>query len=145
MTLKELLTQYGNTTDPVQEAEIIERWFVENDFEDVGLSMIPRLSARKLDKVQKKLDFAQSWIPNKIDMNVNKEFTNDKTTADMLNKITTYCMLSMPLPDSVLDWAKENIPNINVPKFFFMPTVKYLKERYNIEFKDKPEWNFWNF
>ena len=61
---------------------------------------------------------------------------------NMLNKIITYCMLSMPLPDDILDWAKENIPNINVPKFFFMPAVKYLRKRYNIEFKDKPEWDF---
>lgn len=142
MTLKELLIQYGYTTDPVQEADIIKRWFVENDFEDVGLSMIPSLSAHKIKKLQDKLSFAQSWIPSKIDVNCNEEFANDKSTADMLNKIITYCMLSMPLPDSVLDWAKENIPNINVPQFFFMPTVKYLKERYNIEFKDKPQWDF---
>ena len=142
MTLKELLVQYGYTTDPVKEAEIIEKWFVENDFEDVGLSMISCLSAHKIKKLQDKLSFAQIWIPNKIDMNVNKEFANDKSTADMLNKIITYCMLSMPLPDSVLDWAKENIPNINVPRFFFMPAAKYLREKYNIEFKDKPTWNF---
>lgn len=142
MTLKELLVQYGNTTDPVKEAEIIERWFVENDFEDLGLSMIARLSAKKIKKLQDKLSFAQSWIPSRIDVNCNEEFANDKLTADMLNKIITYCMLSMPLPDSVLDWAKANIPNINVPQIFFMPTVKYLKERYNIEFKDKPHWEF---
>lgn len=142
MTLKELLEQYGYTTDPVKEVDIIERWFVENDFEDLGLSMIARLSTDKIKKLQDKLSFAQSWIPNKIDMNVNKEFANDKTTADMLNKIITYCMLSMPLPDDILEWAKENIPNINVPRLFFMPTVKYLKERYGIEFKDKPEWDF---
>ena len=60
----------------------------------------------------------------------------------MLNNIITYCMLSLPLPDDILKWAKENIPNINVPKYFFMPTLKYLKERYNIEFKDKPQWEF---
>lgn len=142
MTLKELLVQYGNTTDPVKEADIIKRWFVENDFEDVGLSMIPSLSAHKIKKLQDKLSFAQSWIPSKIDMNWNEEFANDKLTADMLNHIITYCMLSMPLPDDILEWAKENIPNINVPKFFFMPTVKYLKERYNIDFKDKPQWDF---
>lgn len=142
MTLKELLVQYGYTTDPVKEVEIIERWFVENDFEDLGLSMIARLSAEKIKKLQDKLSFAQSWIPSKIDVNCNEEFVNDKSTADMLNKIITYCMLSMPLPDSVLDWAKANIPNINVPYIFFMPTVKYLKERYSIEFKDKPEWDF---
>lgn len=142
MTLKELLIQYGYTTDPVQEADIIERWFVENDFEDLGLSMIARLSTKKIKKLQDKLSFAQSWIPSRIDVNCNEEFANDKSTADMLNKIITYCMLSMPLPDSVLDWAKANIPNINVPQLFFMPTVKYLKERYGIEFKDKPEWEF---
>lgn len=142
MTLKELLIQYGYTTDPVKELDIIEKWFVENDFEDLGLSIIARLATDKIKKLQDKLSFAQSWIPSKIDVNCNEEFANDKSTADMLNKIITYCMLSMPLPDSVLDWAKANIPNINVPQIFFMPTVKYLKERYNIEFKDKPEWDF---
>lgn len=142
MTLKELLIQYGNTTEPVKEADIIKRWFVENDFEDVGLSMISSLSANKIKKLQDKLSFAQCWIPSRIDMNYNKEFANDKPTADMLNRIITYCMLTMPLPDDILEWAKENIPNINVPKLFFMPTLKYLKERYNIEFKDKPQWNF---
>lgn len=142
MTLKELLIQYGYTTDPVKEVDIIERWFVENDFEDLGLSMIARLSAKKIKKLQDKLSFAQSWLPSKIDVNCNEEFANDKPAADMLNKIITYCMLSMPLPDSVLDWAKANIPNINVPQLFFMPTVKYLKETYGIEFKDKPEWEF---
>ena len=128
MTLKELLVKYEDTTDPVKEADIIEEWFVENDFEDLGLSMIARLSAKKIKKLQDKLSFAQSWIPSKIDVNCNKEFANDKLTADMLNRIITYCMLSMPLPDDIYEWAKENIPNINVPKVFFMPTVKYLKE-----------------
>ena len=142
MTLKELLVQYGYTTDPVKEAEIIEKSFVENAFEDVGLAMITRLSAKKIKKLQDKLSFAQSWIPIKIDMNVNKEFANDKLTADMLNRIITYCMLSMPLPDDILAWAKENVPNMNVPKLFFMPAAKYLKEKYNIEFKDKPTWYF---
>ena len=64
MTLKELLFQYGDTTDPVKEAKIIERWFVENDYEDLGLSMISRLSMKKIKKLQDKLSFAQSWIPN---------------------------------------------------------------------------------
>ena len=136
------MDQYRNTTDPVKVADIIKRWFVENDFEDVGLSMISSLSAHKIKKLQDKLSFAQSWLPSKIDVNCNKEFANDKLTADMLNRIITYCMLSMPLPDDILEWAKANIPNINVPRVFFMPTVKYLKDRYNIEFKDKPEWNF---
>ena len=142
MTLKELLLKYENTTDPVKEADIIEEWFVGNDFEDLGLSMISRLSIKKIQKLQDKLSFAQSWIPVKIDVSCNKEFANDKQTADMLNHIVTYCMLSMPLPDDILEWAKANIPTINVPKLFFIPTLKYLKERYDIEFKDKPQYEF---
>lgn len=86
MTLKELLIRNGGTTDPVKEAKIIEEWFVENDFEDVGLSMIPSLSAHKIKKLQDKLSFAQSWIPSKIDVNCSKEFANDKATADMLKR-----------------------------------------------------------
>ena len=86
MTLKELLIQYGYTTDPVKEADIIERWFVENDFEDLGLSMISRLSAKKIKKLQDKLSFAQSWVPHKIDVNCSKEFANDKATADLLKR-----------------------------------------------------------
>ena len=66
MTLKELLAQYGYTTDPVKEVDIIERWFVENGFEDLGLSMIARLSAKKIKKLQDKLSFAQSWIQTKL-------------------------------------------------------------------------------
>lgn len=31
---------------------------------------------------------------------------------------------------------------MNIPKLFFMPVAKYFKEKYNIEFKDKPTWNF---
>lgn len=140
--LLELLAQYGNTTDPTMEAKIIEEWFTENDFEDMGLAMITRLSACKLAKVQKKLDFARSWIPSQIDLNLNEEFANDKPTAYMLNQITTYCMLSMELPTSILEWAREHVPTMNTPKIFFLPAAKYLKENYNIEFKDKPKFVF---
>ena len=141
-SLLTLLYQHGNSTDPTVEAKIIEEWFVENDFEDVGLAMIPRLSARKLAKVQQKLNFAQSWIPSKVDLNLNEEFANDKPTADMLNAITTYCMLSMELPTSILEWAREHVPTMNTPKIFFLPAAKYLKENYNIAFKDKPKFVF---
>lgn len=66
MTLKELLVQYGNTTDPVKEAEIIERWFVENDFEDLGLSMIARLSVKKIKKLQEDVNYANSILNNAV-------------------------------------------------------------------------------
>ncbi len=135
-SLKQLIEE--NKLFHYEDIEIIKKWFVENNFEDIGLRMIPELAAIKAGKIQKQLDYARSWIPVKIDMkNVDGI---DADTAICLNKIITCCMLSMDLPEAYLEWAKENIPKMNLPKFFFMPTIGYLKDKYGIEFKDKPEW-----
>lgn len=135
-SLKELLEE--NKLFHYEDIQIIKKWFVENNFEDLGLQIIPELAANKSKKIQKQLDYARTWIPAKIDMNTVDGINED--TAEHLNDIITYCILSMDLPKFYLEWAKENIPKMNLPKFFFMPTIYYLKDRYGIEFKDKPEW-----
>lgn len=124
-SLKELLEE--NKLFHYEDIEIIKNWFVENNFEDLGLRMIPELAAIKAGKIQKQLDYARTWIPIKIDM--NKVEGVDADTAVCLNKIITCCMLSMDLPEVYLEWAKENIPKMNLPKLFFMPTIYYLKDR----------------
>lgn len=131
-SLKQLIEE--NKLFHYEDIEIIKKWFVENNFEDLGLRMIPELAAIKAGKIQKQLDYARSWIPVKID--VRNEDGIDSDTAQKLNKIVTYCMLSMDLPETLLNWAKENVPKINLPKFFFMPTIDYLRCKYGIEFKD---------
>ena len=131
-SLKQLIEE--NKLFHYEDIEIIKKWFVENNFEDLGLRMIPELAAIKAGKIQKQLDYARSYIPVKID--VRNEDGIDSDTAQKLNIIITYHMLSMDLPETLLDWAKENIPKINLPKFFFMPTIDYLRDKYGIEFKD---------
>lgn len=135
-SLKQLIEE--NKLFHYEDIEIIKKWFVENNFEDIGLRMIPELAAIKAGKIQEQLDYARSWIPVKID--VRNEDGIDSDTAQKLNKIITYHMLSMDLPETLLDWAKENIPKINLPKFFFMPTIGYLRDKYGIEFKDRSKW-----
>lgn len=135
-SLKQLIEE--NKLFHYEDIEIIKKWFVENNFEDLGLRMIPELAAIKAGKIQKQLDYARTWIPVKINMK-NVEGI-DADTAICLNKIITYCMLSMDLPEAYLEWARENIPKMNLPKLFFMPAVGYLTDKYGIEFKDKPEW-----
>lgn len=135
-SLKELLEE--NKLFHYEDIEIIKKWFVENNFEDLGLQMIPELAASKSTKIQKQLDYARTWIPAQIDMNTVDGIDGD--AASHLNEIIMYCILSMDLPEILLNWAKENIPKMNLPEFFFMPTIYYLKDRYGIEFKDKPEW-----
>lgn len=135
-SLKELLEE--NKLFHYEDIDIIKKWFTENNLKEVGLQMISELAASKSEKIQKQLDYARTWIPVKIDMK-NVEGI-DADTAVCLNKIITCYMLSMDLPEVYLEWAKENIPKMNLPKLFFMPAVGYLKDKYGIEFKDKPEW-----
>lgn len=135
-SLKQLLEE--NKLFHYEDIDIIKKWFTGNNLEELGLQMIPELAASKSAKIQKQLDYARTWIPVKIDMK-NVEGI-DADTAVSLNKIITCCILSMDLPEENLEWAKENIPKMNLPKLFFMPTIYYLKDRYGIEFKDEPEW-----
>lgn len=135
-SLKELLEE--SKLFHYEDIEIIKKWFTENNLEELGLQIIPELVRSKSEKIQKQLNYARTWIPAKIDMNTVDGINED--TAEHLNDIITYCILSMDLPEILLNWAKENIPKMNLPKFFFMPTIYYLKDRYGIEFKDKPEW-----
>lgn len=138
-SLKELLEE--NKLFHCEDIEIIKKWFTENDLEELGLQIVLGLAGSKSEKIQKQLNYARTWIPAKIDMNTVDGIDGD--TASYLNEIIMYCMLSMDLPEILLNWAKENIPKMNLPKFFFMPTINYLKDRYGIEFKDKPEWYSW--
>lgn len=131
-SLKQLIEE--NKLFHYEDIEIIKKWFIENNLEELGLQMIPELAVSKSTKIQKQLDYAQSWIPIKIDMNTVEGI--DRDIAKRLNEIIMYCILSMDLPEFHLEWAKENIPKINLPKFFFMPTIDYLRDKYGIEFKD---------
>nr|DAR14301.1 MAG TPA: hypothetical protein [Caudoviricetes sp.] len=133
-SLKQLIEE--NKLFNYEDIEIIKKWFIENNFENLGLQMIPELAAIKAEKIQKQLDYARSWIPVKIDVS-NDEYDFD--TAQKLNKIITYCMLSMDLPEILLNWARENILKMNLPKLFFIPTIDYLRKKYSIEFKDRSE------
>lgn len=130
--LKDLVWKYEGFLD---DAHIIEHWFTDNGLEDVGLSMIPKLAKSKEDKIQKQLDYARTWIPAMVDMRNLPEFKHNQATAEILNSIQKYCMLSLDLPQSLVDWATENIPKMKIPSAFFVPSIDYLKDRYGIEFE----------
>ena len=60
-----------------------------------------------------------------------------KEEGKYLNKITQSFLLGLDLNDDLLNWAKTNIPNMNTPTAIFVPMVKWLKDKYKIEFADK--------
>lgn len=130
--LKEMieLQPLTNKTD----LEIIYDWFVENNQEKAGLELIPSLAESQLNKVERTLSYARSWIPSMVDM----RNYYDKTTAKWLNLIQQCCILDMDFKiySQCFEWAEKEIPNIPKPKVFFQPAIEYLA-KYGIKFKEK--------
>ena len=137
-TLKELISiqKYTDLSD----IEIIKAWFIDNNMESEGINLMAELSKSKFDKVYLQLKNAQTWIPIVPDVYESNKFMKNKVSKEegkYLNKITQSFLLGLDLNDDLLNWAKINIPNINIPTVIFVPMVKWLKDKYKIEFADK--------
>ena len=118
-TLKGLIEKFGNTLTDMQ---IIKEWFTRNNQEAEGLKLVSELAQSQLNKVERKYDYARTWIPVKVDM---RNVCQDKVVGEKLNKLIDYLLI----------WAKETIPAMKMPPLFFMDTVKWLDERFGIKFK----------
>lgn len=134
--LRELLDKYEGFYD---DKEIIVEYFVRNNMEYEGMSLLISLAKRKTQKVQNELDYIKSWIPVKIDMT---KVYGCKEVGESLNQIITYQICGFELPNDLLEWAKENIPDMELPQLMFMDTVKWLKEKYGIRFKDGEKYGY---
>ena len=127
--LRELLDKYESVYN---DKEIIVEYFVQNNMEYEGIN--------KAQKVQDELDYIKSWMPNKVDMT---KVYSCKEVGENLNQIITYQICGFELPNDLLEWAKENIPNMELPQLMFRDTIKWLKEKYGIEFKDSGKYKYW--
>lgn len=116
--------------------EIIQDYLVDNNLESVALSIIPALAQRQLDKVQGRLNYAQSHIPLMFTMPLKGL---DKDTQFNLVMIEQCCALSIDFEKaypSIFEWAKKTIPTLELPECFFMPTLNYLA-KWDIYFKGR--------
>lgn len=129
-TLKDLTEMFGKTLSDMQ---IIKEWFTRNNQEAEGLKLVSELAQSQLNKVERKYDYARTWIPVKVDMS---DVCRDKDVARKLDKIINYQILEIEIPDDLLKWAKETIPTMKMPSLFFMDTAKWLDERWGIKFRE---------
>lgn len=134
--LRELLDKYEGF---YSDKDIILKYFVQNNMEYEGMDLLISLAKNRVSKVEKELDYIKSWIPVKIDMTKVHGY---KGVGENLNQIITYQICGFELPNDLLEWAKENIPNMKIPLFMFMDTVKWLKEKYGIKFKDGEKYGY---
>lgn len=139
-TLKELV-EWQRMTD-LSDLQIIKTWFVENNMEIEGLSIITDLAEEKANKLQTVLDGARAWLPILPDLEKSNQGLLNKEQADMLQKIIIVFLLGMDLKESGLyGWAEKEIPKMKCPTIIFVPCVKWLKEKYGILFKGDSDEN----
>ena len=131
--LKTIVEMFGNSLSDIR---LIQEWFTQNNQEAEGLKLVSELAQSQLNKVERKYDYARTWIPVKVDM---CDVCPDENVARKLDKIINCQILGLELPDDLLKWAKETIPTMKMPSLFFIDTVKWLDERFGIKFKGDGE------
>ena len=134
MSLSEFATVHENLG--YDALEIIRRFIIAKDIELDAISMVSYLASSKASKLSSQLDYIRSWIPNIVDM---KEANPNLPVrvAKLLNKASSYNILGLDLPPSVVAELQKVVPEIESPQFIFMPMVKWLNDKYKIYFKDQ--------
>lgn len=124
--------------DPIA---IIMQYAIDTNQEYALLDIIVKTAKARAEKAENQLNYARTWLPYEIDVyEGNKgqrgERKVTKEEGELLNKLIRYFILGMEVPEKLLEEAKEVIPNMNVPFYMFLPAIEWLKDKYNIKFKD---------
>lgn len=132
------LSEYARAMEAFGEEPlyIIQEYLKATGQEIEALGMVVALAANKSKKVEAQLNYARSWIPNKIDLvKSNKKITADQ--AKLLDRLTDIFLLGMDIPSQYLEEVKTTIPQMKMPQFVFVPMVEWLREKYGIRFMDE--------
>lgn len=132
------LSEYARAMEAFGEEPlyIIQEYLKATGQEIEALGMVVALAANKSNKIEAQLNYARSWIPNKIDLvKSNKKITIDQ--AKLLDRMTDIFLLGMDIPPQYLEEVKTAIPQMKMPQFVFVPMVEWLRKKYGIRFMDE--------
>lgn len=122
--------------------QVIKEWFVQNNMEEEGIKLLSELSYSKTTKLEASLNAIRNWDLSLIDVrkNIKNEPENySEEVADNLTMLERAGLLNIDLTSySLYEWAKENIPKLNRPSTYYIPTFHYLA-KYGIYFKNMPK------
>lgn len=114
---------------------IIQEYIKAKGKEIEALGMVVALAVSKSNKIEAQLNYARSWIPNKVDLaRANKNVT--PCQAKLLDRLTDIFLLGMDIPSQYLDEVKATIPQMKMPQFIFVPMVEWLRDKYGIKFME---------
>ena len=117
----------------MSDIQIIKTFFELNDMEEEGMDMIHKLSKTKINKLKCERKVVREWtsyLPSKY---LYENY--DLDIADMLHTLELdYLSNGCSLSQKRMEWARENIPNIKMPKVYFKPLIDWMEDK-GIEFK----------
>ena len=135
VTLEQLVKE--QKWNGMSDIQIIKTFFDMNNMEEDGMDLITELSKTKVEKLKRKERMVKEWtsyLPSK--------YLYENYDLDVADKLHTleldYLSHGGELSKYRLEWAKENISNIERPKVYFNPLVEWLDDK-GIRFKgEKP-------
>ena len=131
ITLKQLVDEQNFTG--LSDVDVIRKFFVLNDMEEEGMDLIHTLTKSKVEKLKHKNRVVEEWASHLPAKYLYENY--DLDTADRLHTLELdYLSHGCELSDSLLAWARENIPNIKMPQVYFRPLIEYLDDK-GIRFK----------
>ena len=131
VTLEQLVKE--QKWNGMSDIQIIKTFFELNDMEEEGMDMIHKLSKTKINKLKCERKVVREWtsyLPSKY---LYENY--DLDIADMLHTLELdYLSNGCSLSQKRMEWARENIPNIKMPKVYFKPLIDWMEDK-GIEFK----------
>ena len=135
MTLKQLVEE--QKWNGMSDIQVIKTFFDLNDMEEEGMDLIHELTKIKVEKLKRKERIVKEWtsyLPSKyLYENYDLDIADNLHTLE-LDYLSHGCELSK----NRLEWAKENIPNIELPTVYFRPLIEWLDNK-GIRFKGEEQ------
>ena len=117
----------------MSDMEIIMSYFIDNNMEEDAMEISHQLAKSKIEKMKHRMNHIREWayyIPSHY---LYENYSLDIATT--LHRIELDFIVNGEVTGTRLEWAKENFPNIELPKVYFFPCVDWLEEQ-GIKFKD---------
>lgn len=129
-TLKELVeNQKWNEMNDIQ---IIHQYFILNNIEEQGMELINNLAKAKIEKMRHRQEIIQTWACSLPTDYLYKNY--DLDIAIHLHNIELDFIINGEVTGCYLEWARENVPKIKMPKVYFQPCIEWMNDN-GINFK----------
>lgn len=116
--------------------EIVLAYFVDNDMEEKAMELYYNLAKAKIEKMKLQIYTIKNWTYNLPSNYLYENYSLE--IASWLHRVELDFIVNGEVTSRRLEWAKENIPNIELPEVYFFPCVDWLKEN-GIKFKETKE------